>query len=40
MLTPMGERDAGALLNPNTIKQTNSIQKLTTRMISLTFNFE
>ncbi len=40
MLTPMDERDAGALLNPNTIKQTNSIQKLTTRMISLTFNFE
>lgn len=40
MLTPLDERDAGALLNPQTIKQTESIHKLTTRMITLTFNFE
>lgn len=40
MLTPLDERDSGALLNPQTIKHTNSIHKLTTRMISLTFNFE
>ncbi|MFV0391796.1 MAG: porin family protein [Paludibacteraceae bacterium] len=40
MLTPLDERDAGALLNPQTIKHTESVHKLTTRMISLTFNFE
>lgn len=40
MLTPLDERDAGALLNPQTIKHTESINKLTTRMITLTFNFE
>ncbi|NLI72602.1 MAG: PorT family protein [Bacteroidales bacterium] len=40
MLTPLDERDAGSLLNPKTIKHTESINKLTTRMISLTFNFE
>lgn len=40
MLTSLKERDAGALLNPKTINQTNSINKLTTRMITLTFNFE
>lgn len=40
MVTPLDERDAGSLLNPLTIKHTESINKLTTRMISLTFNFE
>ena len=40
MVTPLDERDAGSLLNPQTIKHTESINKLTTRMISLTFNFE
>ncbi len=40
MLTPLDERDAGALLNPQTIKHTESISKLTTRMITLSFNFE
>lgn len=40
MLTPLNKRDAGALLNPQTIFHTNSINKLTTRMITLTFNFE
>ncbi|NLO72084.1 MAG: PorT family protein [Porphyromonadaceae bacterium] len=40
MITPLDERDSGALLNPQTIKHTNSIQKLTTKMISLSFNFE
>ncbi|MHB9055082.1 MAG: type IX secretion/gliding motility protein PorT/SprT [Paludibacteraceae bacterium] len=40
MLTPLNERDAGALLNPQTINQTESLNKLTTRMITLTFNFE
>ncbi len=40
MVTPMSEREEGALLNPETIKHTNAIHKLTTRMISLTFNFE
>ena len=40
MLTPLDERDAGALLNPQTIRHTESISKLTTRMITLTFNFE
>lgn len=40
MLTPLNERDAGALLNPQTINQTESLSKLTTRMITLTFNFE
>lgn len=40
MITPLDERDAGSLLNPLTIKHTESINRLTTRMISLTFNFE
>lgn len=40
MLTPLDERDAGALLNPQTIHHTESLSKLTTRMITLTFNFE
>lgn len=40
MITPLDERDAGSLLNPETMKHTESINKLTTRMISLTFNFE
>lgn len=40
MVTPMSERDAGALLNPLTIKHTDGIKNLTTRMITLTFNFE
>lgn len=40
MLTPLDERDAGALLNPQTILHTESVNKLTTRMITLTFNFE
>ncbi len=40
MLTPLKNRDAGALLHKNTIIHTNSINKLTTRMISLTFHFE
>ncbi len=40
MLTPLDQRDAGALLNPQTIKHTESINKLTTRMITLTFHFE
>ena len=40
MLTPLDKRDAGALLNPETIKHTQSINKLTTRMITLTFHFE
>lgn len=40
MLTPIDKRDAGALLNPETIRHTESINKLTTRMISLTFHFE
>ncbi len=40
MLTPLDERDAGALLNPQTLQHTESINKLTTRMITLTFHFE
>ena len=40
MLTPLNERDAGSLLNPETIRHTEAIQKLGTRMITLTFNFE
>ncbi len=40
MLTPLDKRDAGALLNPQTIQHTKSINKLTTRMITLTFHFE
>ncbi len=40
MITPLNKRDAGALLNPQTIVHTNSINKLTTRMVSLTFHFE
>ncbi len=40
MLTPLDERDTGALLNPKTQLHTNSINKMTTRMVSLIFNFE
>ncbi len=40
MLTPLNEREAGALLNPKTQLHSNSINKLTTRMITLVFNFE
>ncbi len=40
MLTPLDKRDSGALLNPQTITHTNSIKKLTTRMITVTFHFE
>ncbi len=40
MLTPLDQRDAGALLNPQTIQHTESINKLTTRMVTLTFHFE
>lgn len=40
MLTPLDQRHEGALVNPNTNKHTTAIQKLTTRMISIAFNFE
>ncbi len=40
MLTPLNQRDAGALLNPRTQLHTNSITRMTTRMVSLIFNFE
>ncbi len=40
MLTPYNQREAGALLNPKTQMHTNSINKMTTKMISLVFNIE
>lgn len=39
MLVPLAERDAGMITEENK-KYTDSIHKLTTKMITLTFNFE
>lgn len=39
MLTPISQRDAG-LITPENAFYTNSLTKLTTRMITLSFNFE